>query len=64
MKQYKVYKTVTHQYVTTVEAETSEEAEQIARYTPDEDMTYAGVLDEDACAWLVSGERSKYENRY
>lgn len=56
MKQYKVYKTVTHQYVTTVEAETSEEAEQIVRDTPDKDMTYTGVLDEDVCAWLVSGE--------
>lgn len=56
MKQYKVYKTVTHQYVTTVEAETSEEAEQIVRDTPDKDMTYTGALDEDICAWLVFGE--------
>lgn len=56
MKQYKVYKTVTHQYVTTVEAETSKKAEQLVRDTPEKDMTYTGVLDEDACAWLVSGE--------
>lgn len=56
MKQYKVYKSVTTEYFTVVEAETSKEAEQMVRDMSEKNMDYLGIQDEDVCAWLVLGE--------